>query len=407
MTVATPLTTFTPSSNVAELRASATIAVSVRADELRAAGREILDLGAGQPDFDTPAFIRQAAATAIENGATRYTATAGILPLRAAIAARASALTGGRWSYTPTQVVVSAGSKQALFNACFTLFGPGDEVLVPVPGWTSYVEIVRLARATAVGVTGDMSADLKMDPDRLLAAATPHTRGIIVNSPTNPTGAVYSEEELRDILRLAADRGWWVLSDEIYRHIAYDRPALSSLQVAEDPSRLIVLDGVAKSYAMTGWRIGWSLAPEAVSRAMSALQSHVTHNAASVSQHATLAAVEREDESSAEIARMVAEFRTRRDAALEILRDVPGLHVIQPEGAFYLYMHVRPFTGDVEDPGTEVARRLLDEQGVAVVPGIAFGTPDWIRISYSSPLPQVVEGVRRVAALLGALRAAA
>lgn len=407
MTVTTPLAPFIPSPNVAELRASATIAVSTLADELRAAGREILDLGAGQPDFDTPAFIRHAAARAVEEGATRYTATAGILPLRAAIAADAGALTGGRWSYSPSQVVVSAGSKQALFNACFTLFGPGDEVLVPVPGWTSYVEIVRLARATSVGVAGEVASDLKMDPDRLLAASSARTRGVILNSPTNPTGAVYSERELRDILQLAASRGWWVLSDEIYRQIAYERPALSALAVAEDPSRLVVLNGVAKAYAMTGWRIGWSLAPEDVSRKMGALQSHVTHNAAAVSQHAALAAVERAEESAAEIGRMVAEFRRRRDAALEVLTGVPGLHVIRPDGAFYLYLHVRPFAAGAADPGTEVARRLLDEQGVAVVPGVAFGTPDWIRVSYAAPLPQVVEGVQRIASVLRALRAAA
>lgn len=402
----TSSTPFTPSSNVAELRASATIAVSVRAAELQAAGREILDLGAGQPDFDTPQFIRQAAARAVEEGATRYTATAGILPLRTAIAAEASALSGGRWSYTPEQVVVSAGSKQSLFNACFSLFGPGDEVLVPLPGWTSYFEILRLARATAVGVEGDVEADLKVDPDRLVAAATARTRGIILNSPSNPTGAVYDAGELADILALAAERGWWVLSDEIYRRISYEDPAPSALEVIEDPSRLILIDGVAKAYAMTGWRIGWAVAPAPVARAMSALQSHTTHNAAAVSQHAALAAVSDRDQSGAEVARMVREFWRRRDAALEVLGTVPGLRVIRPVGAFYLYLHVRPFAPHAGDPGSDIARRLLDEQGVAVVPGVAFGTPDWIRISYAAPFEQVVEGVRRVAALLGGPAAA-
>lgn len=399
---------FVPSPNVAGIRASATIAVATLAAELRAAGRSILDFGAGQPDFDTPAFIRHAAAAAVEAGATRYTSTDGILPLRQAAADQAAELSRGRFRPEANQVVISTGSKQALFNACFSLFGAGDEVLVPVPGWTSYVEIVRLARASAVGVEGDPADDLRIDPDRLAAAATTRTRGLILNSPSNPTGAVYSADELRAILELAAERGWWVLSDEIYRRIAYEEHAPSAWEVAEDPSRLIVIDGVAKAYAMTGWRIGWAVGPEAVARTMTALQSHTTHNAATVSQHAALAALTRREEADAAIATMVAAFRERRDAAMEVLRTVPGLQIVRPGGAFYLFMNVAPFASSAAvpvDAGSEITRRLLDEQGVAVVPGAAFGTPDWIRMSYAVPLPQVVEGARRIAAVLGAARA--
>ncbi len=390
---------FVPSANLAELRESATLAVAARAAALRAAGREIIDLGAGQPDFDTPPFIRQAAAEAVEAGATRYTATAGITPLRSAIARELTARAAGNARFEAEHVVVSSGSKQSLFNACFTLFGPGDEVLVPTPGWTSYYEIIRLARAVPVPVAGDPLRGLKVGPALLDAAATPRTKGLILNSPCNPTGAVYSVDEMRAVLALAAERGWWVLSDEIYQRIAYEAPAASAAEVATDMERLVVVSGVAKAYAMTGWRIGWTVSAEPVARAMTALQSHTTHNAAAVSQHAALAALACTDESDAAVARMVAAFRERRDATLAVVAGSNSLRCVQPEGAFYLFLDVSRFAPASEEPGTVFARRLLDEQGVAVVPGAAFGTPGWIRVSYAAPLTQVVEGMRRIIAL--------
>jgi aspartate aminotransferase len=392
---------FVPSSNLALLQESATIAVSARAAELRAQGRDIIDLGAGQPDFDTPAFIRRAAAEAVAAGATRYTHTAGILPLREAIAADATASSDGRHRYTAADVVVSCGSKQSLFNACFSLFGPGDEVLVPVPGWTSYVEIVRLARAEPVLVEGDVARGFKLDAARLAAAATERTRGLIINSPSNPTGAVYDADELRAVLALAAERGWWVISDEIYRLITYERPAPSALSVAEDVSRLVVVNGVAKAFAMTGWRIGWAVAPRELASTMTALQSHTTYNAAAVSQHAALAAFTQPDAAAGAVCEMVQAFRERRDAAAALLAAAPQLRTIAPEGAFYLFVDVSRCAPGADDAGTQVARRLLDEADVAVVPGAAFGTPGWIRLSYAAPLPRVVEGVRRVVALAG------
>ncbi len=392
------------SANVARLEESATIAVSARAAELRAAGRDVIDLGAGQPDFDTPAFIRRAAAEAVEAGATRYTATAGILPLREAIAVEATGLSGGRHRYAAGDVVVSGGSKQSLFNVCFTLFGPGDEVLVPTPGWTSYDNILRLARAEPVPVAGDPARGLKVDPDRLRAASTARTRGLIINSPCNPTGAVYSADELRAILALAAERGWWVISDEIYRLITYERPAPSALAVAEDVSRLVVVDGVAKAYAMTGWRIGWATGPRSLAAAMTALQSHTTYNAAAVSQHAALAALTRTDEAHAAVSAMVRAFHERRHAALAVLAADPTLPVIPPEGAFYLYVDATGRAPAGEDAGTWLARRLLDEHDVAGVPGDAFGTPGWLRLSYAAPIERVVEGVRRLLVAVGAER---
>ncbi|HUF26905.1 MAG TPA: pyridoxal phosphate-dependent aminotransferase [Gemmatimonadaceae bacterium] len=387
---------YAPSANVATLRESATIAVSQRARALREAGRAVIDLGAGEPDFDTPAFIRDAGCRAIESGATRYTATAGILPLRETIAERASERDVGKVG--PDEIVVSTGSKQALFNACFTLFGPGDEVLIPAPSWTSYFEMASLARATAVAVPGDPSNGLKVSPEHLRAAATPRTRGVMLNSPCNPTGSVYTATELSAILALAAERGWWVISDEIYRRIAYEREAPSILDVARSRERLIVIDGVAKAYAMTGWRIGWAIAPPAVAATMSALQSHVTSNANSAAQHAALAALSDTAQSDLAIAAMVERFRERRDAAVLELGMVEGLRWIDPAGAFYLFIGVSELYEGESDPGTRFAREVLEGHDVAIVPGAAFRVAEWVRLSYAAPLAEVVEGVRRVAA---------
>lgn len=388
---------YAPSSNVAALRESATIAVSARASALRAAGRSIVDLGAGEPDFPTPAFVREAAERAIQRGATRYTEVEGIGALREVIAARASER--GACAFDAGNVVVSTGSKQALFNACFTLFGAGDEVLVPTPGWTSYYEILTLARACAVPVYGARSNELKVTPDDLLAAATTRTRGVVLNSPCNPTGAVYDAAELRALLDVARERGWWVVSDEIYRRIAYDGEAPSVLDVAQGDDRVVVIDGVAKSYAMTGWRIGWSVAPARLTSSMRALQSHTTSNASTPAQHAVLAALSEREAGDAAVREMVGEFRRRRDGARALLAAA-GADFIEPRGAFYLYVRAGARTIEHPEPGTELARVLLEERDVAMVPGAAFHSPEWIRMSYASPMEQVLEGTRRLTAVL-------
>jgi aspartate aminotransferase len=377
--------------NVAQIKESATIAVSNRAKALKAAGRTVIDLGAGEPDFDTPEYIRRAAQRAIDAGATHYTATEGILPLRQAIAAEANALYTGTDRVEPGDIVVSTGSKQSLFNACFTLFGPGDEVLIPTPSWTSYYEMVSLARATAVAVYGDISRGLRVTAAELAAAGTARTRGVMLNSPSNPTGSVYSGDELSAILTLAAERGWWVISDEIYRYITYGVAAPSALELASARDRLIVINGVAKAYAMTGWRIGWAIAPRHIASAMGALQSHTTSNPATVSQHAALAALADGARARAAIDEMVAVFKERRDAAVAIL-DAARVTYVKPDGAFYLYIRV----GD----GDAFAQRLLEKHGVAVVPGAAFLTPEWVRLSYAAPTEQVLEGVRRLVAAI-------
>jgi aspartate aminotransferase len=388
------MTGYAPSTNITELRESATIAASARAKALRAAGRPVIDLGAGEPDFPTPAFVMAEAHRALEAGATRYTQVEGILPLREIIAERASALHPGE-RITSDQVIVTAGTKQALFNACFSLFGSGDEVMVPTPGWTSYYEMLALSRATPIAVRGAPERQLKLTPSDLARAATSRTRGLILNSPCNPTGAVYSRDELRDIVAFAAERDWWILSDEIYRAISYDGEARSLLSIAHSTDRLVVVDGVAKSFAMTGWRIGWSIAPRTLTRSMAALQSHTTSNAATLSQHAALAALSNPTAAAEATASMVGEFKRRRDSALELLRAA-SIEVIEPQGAFYLYIKAGDATHEAPEPGTTFARRLLEQHDVAVVPGAAFRSPEWIRVSYAAPTEQVMEGVRRI-----------
>jgi aspartate aminotransferase len=388
------MSAYTPSANIADLRESATIAVSARAKALRASGRPVIDLGAGEPDFPTPAFVMSAARRALDAGATRYTQVEGIFPLREAIAARANAL-GGNGRVEPDDVVVTAGTKQALFNACFSLFAAGDEVIVPTPGWTSYYEMLGLARAVPVAVRGSRACQLKVTPDDLRAAATDRTRGLILNSPCNPTGAVYGRGELEALVRLARDRGWWIVSDEIYRAISYDGEAPSLLSIADATDRLVVVDGVAKSFAMTGWRIGWSISPRGLAKAMGALQSHTTSNAGTVAQHAALEALSNTEAARESVDAMVAELKRRRDEALRLLR-ASNVEVLEPAGAFYLYVRVGEASAIDPEPGTTFARRLLEEANVAVVPGAAFRSPEWIRVSYAAPPEHVLEGVRRI-----------
>jgi aspartate aminotransferase len=397
------MSTYAASSNVSQIRESATIAVSQRARALKAQGRQVIDLGAGEPDFETPEFIRQAAQRALDHGATKYTAVEGILPLREAIASAANAENRAE-PVAAGDVVVTTGSKQALFNACFTLFGDDDEVLIPTPAWTSYYEMVELARARAVPVFTAPERGFKVTADELEAHATDQTRGIMINSPCNPTGSVYTAGELEELAALAATRGWWLISDEIYRRISYGGPAPGLLSVVSGRERVVVVDGMAKAYAMTGWRIGWAIAPRDVARTMTALQSHTTSNATTVAQHAALAALRQRDEAEAAIAHMVSEYRRRRDAALEVLQADPGLTVIHPDGAFYLYIDVQDAAPGHDDAGSLFAAQLLEDFGVAVVPGAAFRTPGWIRASYAASLDDVVEGMRRIVACRRARR---
>ena len=374
---------------------SATLSVSEAVQRRRSHGAAVLDLGIGEPMLEADPLLVAAAVAAVREGRTRYTAVEGIPALRNAIAEWTTNADGCEVS--PDEIVVTVGSKQALFNACFVLFGPGDEVLVPQPAWPSYGEMVRLARATPVPVLGSPDRDFKVSADDLEARATSRTRGVIINSPCNPTGAVYTAAELRALLDLAARRGWWVLADEIYRHVVYDEPAASVLQQATDRSRVIVVGGVAKALVMTGWRLGWAVAPSAVVKAMGALQSHTTSNAPTVAQHTALAAFAEPATFARLAARSVDLLRPRRDAALRASAAVDA-RFVHPHGAFYLFLACG---GD----DAAFARTLLEEHGVAVVPGRAFGLPGWLRASYAGADADVTEGFARVARAVAERRA--
>ena len=383
------------SANLQYLETSATVAISQEAKRRRAAGEDVIDLGAGEPDFPTPAIPAEAGIKAIRDGKTRYPANEGILELRAAAAKHLSLLSGGR-PVNADRIVVSNGSKQSVFNACFSLFGPGDVVAVPSPAWVSYPQIVHLTRARPVLVTGDPEWSLKVsvrDLERMLPAAT----GLILCSPCNPTGAVYTHAEIKAIAQWAAEKKVWVIADEIYRRIHYgDGPAPSFLDLPDELlERVVLIYGVSKAYAMTGWRIGLALAPAAVAKAMAALQSHTTTGANHPAQWAAAAAMA-DERVEADVARMVAEFRKRRDLVVARFRkDLPGVEFVEPLGAFYFFFRVDSF-GKVG--GTEFCTRLVQEQGVALVPGAAFGDDRWVRLSYAAATPDIVRALDRIVA---------
>ena len=397
------------SENVSRLEPSATMAVSSLAKRLAAEGRDILNLSAGEPDFDTPAFICDAAVEGIRGGETRYTPPAGMPELRKAIAARLSERAGRALDWEG--VVVTCGAKQALFNAIFTLFGPGDEVIVPAPYWTTYPDLVKIARAEPVLVAGDERSDFKITPRDLDAVATARTRGLVLNSPCNPTGAVYSLAELRAIAEWAQERDVWLLSDEIYRSIYFGDDAEAAPGLLELPDASlgphVLIDGASKCFSMTGWRIGFSFAPAEVSRKLTALQSQITSNAATPSQVAALEAYASADASAAAVAEMVAAFRSRRDLVTARVRELlPGVPFIEPGGAFYLYFRVDGFFNDEVRDATAWCSRLLEDQGVALVPGAAFGDDRWVRMSFASADEVLEAAVARIAASVGAGSAA-
>ena len=391
------------SSNVEKLKPSATIAVSTLAKRLAAEGRDILNLSAGEPDFDTPAFISNAAIDGVRAGRTRYTAPAGLPELRKAIAAHLSERAGRALEWEG--VVVTAGAKQALFNVIFTLFGPGDDVLIAAPYWTTYPGLVTLARAESIEVFGDEGNGFKITAADLDAAVSDQTKGLIINTPSNPTGAVYGVDELREIAEWCRDRGIWLISDEIYRNIHHDSddaaPGLLSLPVGSIGPHVLI-DGASKSFAMTGWRIGFSYAEVEVANKFSALQSQVTSNAATPSQVAALAAFADTAAGEESLREMGAAFRRRRDLVTtrmkELLPDVP---FIDPQGAFYLYFRVDGFfEGEVQD-ATAWCSRLLEQEGVALVPGAAFGDDRWVRMSFATSDDVIEAALGRIASMVG------
>lgn len=384
------------SSNIERLEPSATMAVSALARRLASEGRDIIDLSAGEPDFDTPEWIREAGHRAIREGRTRYTPAPGLPELREAAARY---LAGpGLPSPSPDQVVVTAGAKQALFNAAFALFGPGDRVAVAAPYWTSYPQIVGLARAEPVILRGAEERDFRLTPEDLEKAGD--LKGLILCSPSNPTGTVYSRDELRALARWARDRGVWLLSDEIYRKIHYEdggRPAPGLLDLdPEDRGPFVVIDGVSKSFAMTGWRIGFALSDADVVAQMAAIQSHTTSNPAAPSQVAALEAVSDRERAEASVGEMRQAFQRRRDLVVEMIRErLPGIAYLEPRGAFYLFLRVDGLFQEGED-STSFCSRLLEEAEVALVPGAAFGDDRYARLSFATSDERLREALQRL-----------
>lgn len=380
------------SENIATLEPSATLALSARARALREEGRDIVDLSAGEPVWGTPPFAAEAGIRAIRDGHTGYPPTSGIPELRRAVAAYLAETTAHAPT-APSRVLVSAGVKQALFNCVFCLFGEGDEVLVPAPYWTSYLPQVRLAGAGPVVVETRWEDGFRLDPEALESRRSDRTKGLILNSPGNPTGAVYDRSLLAEIAAWAGRHGIWLLSDEIYRRLHYgDGAAPSLFDLEERPRRTVVLDGVSKAFAMTGWRIGFAVGPPELIAAAGDLQSQTTSGAATPAQHAAAAAFGAREEREAAIRSSLERLRKGRSRGLEILKGAPGLEVGEPAGGIFFYARV---SGPA--PSMDVAEELLLEAEVACVPGEAFGSPGHLRFNFAVEPGTLEEGLTRVA----------
>ncbi len=392
------------SHRIGSIAESATLAVDAKAKALKAAGRPVIGFGAGEPDFPTPDYIVAAAIEACSNPKWhRYTPAGGLPELKEAIAVKT--LRDSGYQISASQVLVTNGGKQALYNAFAALLDPGDEALLPAPYWTTYPESIRLAGGVPVEILTDETSGYRVTIEQLDAALTPRTKLLVFVSPSNPTGAVYTPAEVEEIGRWAVAHGIWVVTDEIYEHLVYGDAEFASMPtlVPELAERCVVVNGVAKTYAMTGWRVGWIAGPADVVKAATNLQSHATSNVANVSQVAALAAVSGD---LSAVAEMRAAFDRRRQTIAGLLDAIDGVTCPLPEGAFYVYPSVkgvigRTIRGRVADSSAELAAIILDEAEVAVVPGEAFGTPGYLRLSYALGDDDLREGATRIAALLG------
>jgi aspartate aminotransferase len=391
------------SDRIAAIAESATLAVDAKAKALKAAGRPVIGFGAGEPDFPTPDYIVEAAVAAAKDPRNhRYTPVAGLPELRAAVAAKTLRDTG--YQVSPSQVLITNGGKQAVYNTFAALLDPGDEVLLVAPYWTTYPEAILLAGGVPVPVLTDETTGYLVRPDQLEQAHTGRTKVLLFVSPSNPSGAVYPPEQVAEIGRWAAEHGLWVVTDEIYEHLVYgDLQNVSIATVTPElGDRVVVLNGVAKTYAMTGWRVGWLIGPPDLVQAASNLQSHATSNVANVSQRAALAAVSGD---LSAVAMMRDAFDRRRKTIVEMLSAIDGVCCPAPGGAFYAYPQVkgllgRPLRGRTATSSIELAELILDEAEVAVVPGEAFGTPGYLRLSYALGDDDLVEGISRIQRLV-------
>jgi len=392
------------SRRVGAITESATLAVDAKAKALKAKGEPVIGFGAGEPDFPTPAHIVEAAVAACRDPRYHhYSPAAGLPELKEAIVAKT--LRDSGWKTTAAQVLVTNGGKHAVYNTFEALLNPGDEVLLPAPYWTTYPEPVAIAGGTTVVIPTDARSGFKITLEQLEAAYTPNTKALVFVSPSNPTGAVYSRAQTEAIGRWALDKGIWVITDEIYEHLVYGDHEFNSIitLVPELADRAVILNGVAKTYAMTGWRVGWMIGPPDLIKAATNLQSHSTSNVANVSQVAALAALNGD---LSAVHEMRAAFDRRRKTMHQLLNTIDGFYCPEPEGAFYAFPSVegalgRSINGRMVTTSTELAEVILDEAKVAVVPGEAFGAPGYFRFSFALGDDDLAQGVLRIADLLG------
>ena len=391
------------------LAPSSTLAVQAKAKALRARGVDVISFGAGEPDFDTPERIKDAAAQAMRRGQTKYTEVGGVPELRAAVCAKLKRDNG--LDYEPADVLVSVGAKHTLFNLVMALVNPGDEVIVPSPYWVSYPEQARLLGGVPVAVPTLEATGFDLDPAALAAAVTPRTKLIVLNSPNNPTGAVFSPAALQAVARLAVERGLWVVSDECYEALTYEGRHVSIASLGADvKARTVVVNTCSKAYAMTGWRIGYAAGPRTLIRAMTDVQSQVTSNPSSIAQWAAVEALTGPQD---EVAKMAGEFDRRRRLIVEGLNGLPGVRCVMPRGAFYAFPDVsglfgrtwqRPDGGTTLATSLDVTAFLLEAARVAVVPGRDFGSDAHVRLSYATSDALIREGLARTAAALATLQ---
>ena len=381
-----------------KVSASLTLAISAKANKLKEAGENVISFGAGEPDFETPQYICDAACEALEIGFTRYTAASGYENLKEAVVEKFKR--DNQLNYDKDQIIVSNGAKHSLFNTFQAILNPGDEVIIPVPYWLTYPETVKMGGGTPVFLDTDEEDGFKINVDKLKDKINKNTKALILNSPSNPTGSIYSKDELEEIAKLAVENDILVISDEIYEKIVYDgNKHISIASLNKDIKELtIVINGVSKAYAMTGWRIGYAAGPKKIIEIMSNIQSHATSNPNSIAQYASNAGL-RGDHSFMKQRRN--KFSERRDFMYEKINSIEGLSCLKPGGAFYIMMNIedilgKKMAGKVIEDSFSFAEELLDEKKVAVVPGVAFGADNYIRLSYANSLENIKEGLNRI-----------
>ena len=380
------------------IQPSVTLAITAKAKEMKENGINVISFGAGEPDYNTPKNIIDAAIKAMADGNTKYTNVNGILPLREAICKKLK--NDNELSYKPSQIVVSTGAKQCLANALMAILNPGDEVIVPTPYWVSYPELIRLADGTPIFVNSNEEENYKFTKNNLEAAVTDKTKAIILNTPNNPTGTIYSREELLEIADFAKKYDLLIIADEIYEKLIYDgekHVSIASLS-GDAYERTIVINGLSKSYAMTGWRMGYSASSEKIAKLITNIQSHMTSNVCSITQYAAVEALNGRQEA---IAEMINEFENRRNYMAAQLSSMNDVTIIKPQGAFYIMINVekfigRKFNGEIINNSLDFAAQLLESEQVAVIPGKAFGLENYIRVSYATSMEAIKEGLERL-----------